>query len=60
MQHQARMIRQAKRNAEEELDRRLAESSTTLRNLRELAAGDPRLANLNTPELLNSHNTVSD
>jgi excinuclease ABC subunit C len=34
---QARMIRQAKRNAEEELDRRLAESSTTLRNLRELA-----------------------
>ncbi len=34
---QTRMIRQAKRNAEEELDRRLAESSTTLKNLRELA-----------------------
>jgi excinuclease ABC subunit C len=34
---QARMIRQAKRNAEEELDRRLAESSTQARNLRELA-----------------------
>ncbi len=34
---QARMIRQAKRNAEEELDRRLAESSTTLKNLREIA-----------------------
>ena len=34
---QARMIRQAARNAEEELDRRLAESSTQARNLRELA-----------------------
>jgi excinuclease ABC subunit C len=34
---QMRMIRQATRNAEEELDRRLAESSTTLKNLRELA-----------------------
>ncbi len=34
---QARMIQQARRNAEEELDRRLAESSTTLKNLRELA-----------------------
>ena len=34
---QARMIRQAKRNAEEELDRRLAETSTQARNLRELA-----------------------
>jgi excinuclease ABC subunit C len=34
---QARMIRQAKRNAEEELDRRLAETSTMTRNLRELA-----------------------
>ena len=34
---QARMIRQARRNAEEELERRLAESSTQLRNLRELA-----------------------
>jgi excinuclease ABC subunit C len=34
---QARMIRQAKRNAEEELDRRLAETSTTARNLREIA-----------------------
>ena len=33
----ARMVRQAARNAEEELDRRLAESSTTARNLRELA-----------------------
>jgi excinuclease ABC subunit C len=33
----ARMIRQAKRNAEEELDRRLAETSTQARNLRELA-----------------------
>ncbi|MDQ8756404.1 excinuclease ABC subunit UvrC [Sphingosinicella sp. LHD-64] len=33
----AKMIRQAGRNAEEELDRRLAESSTTLKNLRELA-----------------------
>src|SRR5204862_2760732 len=34
---QARMIRQAARNAEEELDRRLAESSTQAKNLRELA-----------------------
>jgi excinuclease ABC subunit C len=34
---QARMIRQAARNAEEELERRLAESSTQARNLRELA-----------------------
>jgi excinuclease ABC subunit C len=34
---QARMIRQAQRNAEEELDRRLAETSTQARNLRELA-----------------------
>ena len=34
---QAKMIRQAKRNAEEELDRRLAESSTQARNLREIA-----------------------
>lgn len=34
---QARMVRQAKRNAEEELDRRLAETSTQARNLRELA-----------------------
>jgi len=34
----ARMVRQAARNAEEELDRRLAESSTTARNLREIAA----------------------
>jgi excinuclease ABC subunit C len=34
---QARMIRQAARNAEEELDRRLAETSTQARNLRELA-----------------------
>lgn len=33
----ARMVRQAKRNAEEELDRRLAETSTQARNLRELA-----------------------
>ena len=33
----ARMVRQAARNAEEELDRRLAESSTTARNLREVA-----------------------
>ena len=33
----ARMVRQAARNAEEELDRRLAESSTTARNLREIA-----------------------
>ncbi|MGZ8310595.1 MAG: excinuclease ABC subunit UvrC [Allosphingosinicella sp.] len=33
----ARMIRQAKRNAEEELDRRLAETSTQARNLREVA-----------------------
>jgi excinuclease ABC subunit C len=33
----ARMVRQAARNAEEELDRRLAETSTTARNLRELA-----------------------
>ncbi len=34
---QARMIRQAARNAEEELDRRLAETSTMARNLREIA-----------------------
>jgi len=34
---QARMIRQAARNAEEELDRRLAETSTQARNLREVA-----------------------
>ena len=34
---QARMIRQARRNAEEELDRRLAETCTQARNLRELA-----------------------
>ncbi|HEV2866090.1 MAG TPA: excinuclease ABC subunit UvrC, partial [Allosphingosinicella sp.] len=34
---QARMIRQAKRNAEEELDRRLAETSTQAKNLREVA-----------------------
>jgi len=34
---QARMIRQATRNAEEELDRRLAETSTQARNLREIA-----------------------
>jgi len=34
---QARMIRQAERNAEEELDRRLAETSTMAKNLRELA-----------------------
>ncbi len=34
---QARMIRQAARNAEEELDRRLAESSSQARNLREVA-----------------------
>ena len=33
----AKMIRQAARNAEEELDRRLAETSTQARNLRELA-----------------------
>jgi len=33
----ARMIRQAARNAEEELDRRLAETSTQARNLREMA-----------------------
>jgi len=33
----ARMIRQAARNAEEELERRLAETSTQARNLRELA-----------------------
>jgi len=32
-----KMVRQAKRNAEEELDRRLAESSTQHRNLRALA-----------------------
>src|SRR3546814_16664177 len=31
------MIRQAKRNAEEELDRRLAETSTQARNLRALS-----------------------
>jgi excinuclease ABC subunit C len=34
---QARMMRQATRNAEEELDRHLAESSTQARNLRALA-----------------------
>jgi excinuclease ABC subunit C len=34
---QARMIRQAARNAEEELERRLAETSTMARNLREVA-----------------------
>lgn len=34
---QVRMIRQAARNAEEELDRRLAETSTQARNLRALA-----------------------
>ncbi len=34
---QARMIRQAARNAEEELDRRLAETSTMAKNLREIA-----------------------
>jgi excinuclease ABC subunit C len=34
---QARMIKQAARNAEEELDRRLAETSTQARNLREIA-----------------------
>jgi excinuclease ABC subunit C len=34
---QARMIAQAKRNAEEELDRHLAETSTQARNLRALA-----------------------
>ncbi len=34
---QARMIRQAQRNAEEELDRRLAETSTQAKNLREVA-----------------------
>jgi len=34
---QARLIRQAKRNAEEELDRRLAETSTQNQNLRALA-----------------------
>jgi excinuclease ABC subunit C len=34
---QVRMIRQAARNAEEELDRRLAETSTQARNLREIA-----------------------
>ncbi len=33
----AKMIRQAARNAEEELDRRLAETSTMARNLREIA-----------------------
>ncbi len=33
----AKMIRQAERNAEEELERRLAETSTQARNLRELA-----------------------
>ncbi|HWT11632.1 MAG TPA: excinuclease ABC subunit UvrC [Allosphingosinicella sp.] len=33
----ARMIRQARRNAEEELERRLAETSTQARNLREVA-----------------------
>ena len=34
---QVRMIRQAVRNAEEELDRRLAETSTMAKNLREIA-----------------------
>ena len=34
---QARMIAQAARNAEEELDRRLAETSTQAKNLREIA-----------------------
>ncbi|PSJ36365.1 excinuclease ABC subunit UvrC [Allosphingosinicella deserti] len=34
---QARMMRQAQRNAEEELDRHLAESSTQVRNLRAIA-----------------------
>ena len=34
---QVRMIRQAKRNAEEELDRRLAETSTQHQNLRSIA-----------------------
>jgi excinuclease ABC subunit C len=34
---QVRMIRQAARNAEEELERRLAETSTQARNLREVA-----------------------
>src|SRR6185369_2156624 len=34
---QARMIKQAARNAGEELDRRLAETSTTAKNLREIA-----------------------
>lgn len=34
---QARMIRQATRNAEEELDRRLAETSTMTKNLRDVA-----------------------
>ena len=34
---QARMIRQARRNAEEELERRLAETSSQARNLREVA-----------------------
>jgi excinuclease ABC subunit C len=34
---QATMIRQAARNAEEELDRRLAETSTMARNIREIA-----------------------
>ena len=34
---QARMIRQARRNAEEELERRLAETSSQVRNLREVA-----------------------
>jgi excinuclease ABC subunit C len=33
----ARMVRQAARNAEEELDRRLAETSTTAKSLREIA-----------------------
>jgi excinuclease ABC subunit C len=33
----AKMVRQAARNAEEELDRRLAETSTQARNLREIA-----------------------
>ncbi|WP_395613823.1 excinuclease ABC subunit UvrC [Allosphingosinicella sp.] len=34
---QVRMIKQAQRNAEEELDRRLAETSTMAKNLREIA-----------------------
>jgi molybdopterin-guanine dinucleotide biosynthesis protein A len=30
------------------------------RNALQCPDNDPRLANLNTPELLNAHNTVSD